>query len=208
MLKTFLSTLYLLFVVIDPLGLIPVYLGVVDKYTLQEKNTIARKASLMAAGLLFCFALMGDVLLSGLSISEPAFRIAGGLLLLLTAIDMVMAHGLGFQGNLTADKNYSVAVFPLAIPLISGPGSLISVVLAMRQASTMYDVAGVLLALLTILILTYMCLKYAHTLMPFIGGRTGANIIARVFGIILAALAIQAILTAINQLMIKPLFCI
>lgn len=211
LMETFLGTSYLLFVIIDPLGLVPVFLGLTHKFTPTTQKAIAQKAVLVASCLLLCFAFVGDFILDTLRISEPAFRIAGGILLLLTAIDMVTAHHLGFQGinegaNGGPEEGYSIAVFPLAIPLISGPGALISVVLAMRQAEESWLFMLVVIgSIVAILLLTYLCLRHAQWLLRLIG-KTGANIITRVFGIMLAALAIQAILTAINALMIHPIF--
>lgn len=193
-----------LLVVIDPFLVVPMFVGLTRNDTLAKKRKTAFKACGLATIILLSFAFAGDKLLDIMSISEPAFRIAGGFLLLLTAIDMVMANSHSGLVSTTSDENEEsatredVSVFPLAIPMIAGPGALTSLVVLMRQAESMpyYMTPGVVIILLIVLIITYISLLLGDQLMRVLGV-TGTNVLTRVFGIILAALAVQSIINGI-----------
>ena len=192
-----------LIVVIDPFAVIPMFVGLTRNDTIATKRRTASKATLIAAILLLSFALAGDNFLNALSISEPAFRIAGGFLLLLAAIEMVVARHRAFAPppetrREEAAHRDDISVFPLAIPLIAGPGALTSVVVLMRQAEAMSMQAsvGVVLILASVLLFTYLSLLIGDHLMKLLGV-TGTNVMTRVFGIILAALAVQNMLNGI-----------
>lgn len=212
MLNLFIESFNLFFVIIDPLGIVPIFIGLTASYSRRIKQAIALRAVVIAGILMVFFALLGEFILKSLDISPAAFRIAGGILLLLTAVDMVVAHHLGFHGPIDPDdpegreRGRSIAVFPLAIPLISGPGALVSVVLSMSRAhNDIHDVLSIFAALTAVLLVTYICLRYAAWVSKVIG-KTGTNVLTRVFGIILAALAIQGILSGINALLYTPVF--
>lgn len=199
-----------LIVIIDPVAVVPVFVGLTRNETAAHKRRTALKATAIATVLLLVFALAGDTLLDAMSISEPAFRIAGGFLLMLVAVEMVLAKSSGIRTT-TGDENEEaihrddISVFPLAIPLIAGPGALTSIVVLMRQAEQMhYTVSlGVVLVLIAVLLITYLSLLVGDRLMSLLGV-TGTNVLTRVFGIILAALATQSILNGIT-LVIKGL---
>lgn len=151
-----------LFVIIDPFAVVPVFIGLTQNGSVAYRRRTALKSSVIAAILLLTFAFIGDKLLDAMSISEPAFRIAGGFLLLLAAIEMVVARQSGGMHSTTKDEDEEashrddVSVFPLAIPLIAGPGALTSIVVLMRQAESMSIVTqgGVLLILMIVLFIT------------------------------------------------------
>jgi multiple antibiotic resistance protein len=194
-----------LFVVIDPFAVVPMFVALTRNETTAHKRHTAVKSTVIATILLLSFAFVGDKLLDALSISEPAFRIAGGFLLLLAAIEMVVARASGIRTT-TGDEDEEAAhrddisVFPLAIPLIAGPGALTSVVVLMRQAETMDLKAslGVVLILIAVLLITYLSLLISDRLMKLLGV-TGTNVMTRVFGIILAALAVQNIINGVTM---------
>jgi len=194
-----------LFVVIDPLAVVPMFVALTRNETTANKRRTALKSTVIAAILLLSFAFVGDKLLDALSISEPAFRIAGGFLLLLAAIEMVVARASGIRTT-TGDEDEEAAhrddisVFPLAIPLIAGPGALTSVVVLMRQAESMDVKAslGVVLILASVLLITYFSLLLSDRLLKLLGV-TGTNVMTRVFGIILAALAVQNIINGMTM---------
>lgn len=191
------QTLVTLIVIIDPFAVIPLFVGLTKSYSQINRRKTALRATVIATILLLSFAFLGDRLLDAMSISEPAFRIAGGFLLLLAAIDMVIVNSSGFRTT-TGDENEEaihrddISVFPLAIPLIAGPGALTSIVVLMRQAEGMGTHAeiGVILILIAVLLFTYLCLRLSDRLLKILGV-TGTNVLTRVFGIILAALAVQ-----------------
>ncbi|MBX9977932.1 MAG: MarC family protein [Alphaproteobacteria bacterium] len=193
-----------LLVVIDPFAVVPMFVGLTRNETLANKRKTALKSCTIATIILLSFAFAGDKLLDAMSISEPAFRIAGGFLLLLTAIDMVMAKSHSGLVSTTTDEDEEsvmrddVSVFPLAIPMIAGPGALTSLVVLMRQAESMpfHITYGVVIVLLIVLVLTYISLLLGDQLMRMLGV-TGTNVLTRVFGIILAALAVQSIINGV-----------
>lgn len=199
-----------LFVIIDPFAVIPVFVALTLKSTLEQKRHTALKSSVIATILLLSFAFIGDSLLDAMDISEPAFRIAGGFLLLLAAIDMVVAKSSGGFHSTTKDEaeeathRDDISVFPLAIPLIAGPGALTSVVVLMRQAEALNRTAevGVVLILILILAITYASLLVGDRVMKLLGV-TGTNVLTRVFGIILAALAVQNMINGIKMVILS-----
>lgn len=195
-----------LLVVIDPFAVVPLFLGLTAKDNAEVKRKIALKACTIATIILLLFAFVGDYLLDAMSISEPAFRIAGSFLLLLTAIDMVVAkshsglHSTTIEEEKEASKRDDVSVFPLAIPMIAGPGTLTSIIVLMRQAEVMphnvYLSFGIIFIAVGVIILTYFCMLTSGRLMKILGV-TGTNVLTRVFGIILTALATQGIINGI-----------
>jgi len=188
-----------LFVIVDPVGTAAVFAGLTPHADPAQRRTTARRAVAIAAGVLALFAVGGDWLLRALGIGLPAFRIAGGILLFLIAVDMVFSHQLGFRDLTTDEKGEAgargdISVFPLAIPLIAGPGALTTMVLLM--GSTAGDPARVAIVLATlglVLALTYALLIAADRIARKLGA-TGVNVVSRVLGILLAAIAAQLVL--------------
>lgn len=188
-----------LFVVVDPFGQIPVFVALTRGHSPQERRRLAFRAVIIAAIILFAFAFLGDAMLRALGISLPALRIAGGALLFLLAIDMIFALDTGIrtttrQELAEAETRNDISVFPLAIPLIAGPGAFASIALIVgRQEGDPLRIAAMLAVLALVLAVTLTCLLFAGRILNWIG-RTGSNVIGRVLGIVLAALAIQFIL--------------
>lgn len=200
-----------LLVIIDPFAVVPVFVSLTRNDSKHYKKKIAKKSSIIAACLLLGFAFIGDSLLDVMNISEPAFRIAGGFLLLLAAIEMVIAKSNGIR-NVTPDEEQEaihredISVFPLAIPLLAGPGSLTSVVVLMRQAEMINWAASfsLILILLVVILITYYSLLVGDKLMK-VFGVTGTNVLTRVFGIILAALAIENMINGISTVITEKI---
>lgn len=196
MIETLLATFITFLVVLDPLGNAPIFAGLTPTATGSERRRMALKGVAIGTGILLAFAVGGETLLKALGIGLPAFRIAGGILLLLLAIDMVMARQSGLRSTTPGEIEESghrqdVSVFPLAIPLIAGPGALTSVVLLIGGASGDLQMqALIVLVMLGVLALVLVCLLVAGEVMRILG-LTGVNVISRVAGIILAALAVQ-----------------
>lgn len=192
-----------LLVIIDPFAIVPIFAGLTRNDSHKTRLKIAKRACIIATILLLMFAFAGDKLLDMMNISEPAFRIAGGVLLFIAAIDMVVAHKTSFRTPTgdeaqEAHQKDDISVFPLAIPLIAGPGALTSTVVLMRQAEMInwMHQAVIILLLIIVLILTYISLRLSNHLMKILGV-TGMNVLTRVFGIILSALAIQNIINGV-----------
>ena len=193
-----------LLVVIDPLGLAPLFVGLTRCRSEAYKREAAIRGTALAAVILFLFAFVGQGLLSALGIGFPAFRIAGGALLFLLSLDMIFASPSGMrqatvrQGEEAQEgQGEDISVFPLAIPLIAGPGSLTTVLLYTGNADAL-AVAAILGVLLVVLLLTLASLLLASRIMS-VFGETGANVFSRVLGVLLAALAVQFVLDGIRQ---------
>jgi multiple antibiotic resistance protein len=185
-------------VIIDPIGTAVIFAALTHDWTRQEQCEAALRGVSVAAVLFLAFALGGAPLLRALGISLAAFHIAGGLLLFLLAVDMAFARPSGIHAPTPPEreevrKRDDVAVFPLAFPLLAGPGALTSTVLLVGRAGTLLDATLVIVALAVVLALTAAALLSAARLSHLLG-ITGANVITRVLGLILAALAAQFVL--------------
>ena len=198
-----LNTFVTLLVVRDPVGLVPVYIGLTTSATKAERRVMALRGVGIAALVLLAFSLGGQALLGALGVGLPAFRIAGGLLLFLLAMDMILARQTGArsatdQEQDEARQHKDISVFPLAIPLIAGPGAMTSLLLLMGRAG---DDPLLLLSLFGLLLLVLglclIALLFSGHLMRMLG-ITGSNVVSRVLGIILAALAVQFVLDGIR----------
>ena len=193
----------LLFVVVDPLGLAVIFAGLTHGEPADYRRRMALHGTGIAAVVLLVFALFGDRLLAALNIGLPAFRIAGGALLFLLAIDMVFARHSGVRAptareQAEAERRKDISVFPLAIPLIAGPGAITTVLLtAGGGRGSLFATVTLLAVLGVVLALTLLALLAAPRIVRLIG-ETGANVVGRVFGIVLAALAVQFIIDGLH----------
>jgi multiple antibiotic resistance protein len=193
-----------LLVIVDPIGTAAIFVGLTRGLTEPASRRVALRGVLIAGVLLLIFAFAGSALLRGLAIGLPAFRIAGGVLLFLVAVEMVFARQSGVRA-LTAqeseevDPSHDISVFPLAIPLIAGPGALTTMVLLMGQAGPEpLRQAAVILVLGNVLALTLAALLIAPRLVRLLG-MTGVNVVSRVLGILLAAVAVQLVLDGLVE---------
>lgn len=197
-----------LFVIIDPIGTAALFLGLTHGMSESYRREMAARGVVVAGVLLLFFAFAGEILLQALGIGLAAFRIAGGVLLFLLAIDMVVARQSGLRTltkteNREADREararHDISVFPLAIPLIAGPGGLTTMVLLMGQAGGNWSARiGLIAVLAAVLAITYALLLAANRLVKILG-TTGVNAITRVLGILLAALAVQFVLDGLVE---------
>jgi len=184
-----------LFVVIDPAGLVPVFVSLAGARSPQVQASIARRAVLIAAAVLLSFAIVGGPVLAYLGITVFALRIAGGILLFRIAVDMVFAQSRREtpEEEAEARAKEDISVFPLAIPLISGPGALASVLILGAEAHGEPQLFALVLgAAAVVLFVAYLFLRGSTRLARLLG-QTGINVVTRVLGLILAALAVQYI---------------
>lgn len=204
MLELAISSFVTLFVVIDPLGMVPLFMSVVPRSDAAVRRKTALRGTLAATGILVAAAFAGSFVLENLGITLAAFRIAGGILLLLLAIDMVLARMSPLRTTAPAEEaeagqRHDVALVPLAIPLIAGPGAFASVILLMGRAGgdplAMLTVIGVLLAVMALLLAAMLAASAVMDLL----GVGGVAVLDRVFGIVLAALAVQLIVSGIAE---------
>ncbi len=195
-------------VVIDPAGLLPMFAALTAGGSEDFRRKMAWRGVTIAATVLFFFAFVGFGLLRVLGIGIPAFRIAGGILLLLLAIDMVFARQSGLRSTTKREEHEArerddISVFPLAIPLIAGPGALTSLLLTLSPAKGVGHVALVLGILFFVLAITLVVLLSAVRILHVMG-ETGANVITRLLGVLLTALAVQFILTGVQTGLLRP----
>jgi multiple antibiotic resistance protein len=195
-----------LLVVIDPVAVLPIYLALTQLQSKDRRRQTAIRAVMVATSTMMVLALTGDALLRLLGIGLPAFRIAGGLLLFLLSIDMVLARQSGLRSATEAETNeaeesYDVAVFPLGIPLIAGPGAMTSVILLMGRTNGDIVMEAIVIAtMLAVLALSLATFVFAAPLMDRLGV-TGINVIGRAFGIVLAALAVQYVIDGVGDVL-------
>ena len=201
----FLSAFITLFVVIDPPGCAPIYAGLVKGATNRQATTMAVRACFIAALILLVFALFGENLLGALHIELNSFRIAGGIMLFVIAMDMVFEKRTQRREE-RADKIMGtpeiedVSVFPMAMPMIAGPGSIASIMLLTARAQGTEQTLIVLAALGAVLILTLGALVAAGPLMKLLGSRVEA-VITRLLGVLLAALAAQYVIDGVKAVL-------
>jgi multiple antibiotic resistance protein len=192
------------FATIGPLDVAAMFAALTANQTDLQKRVVAIRGTLIGAVILVSFALIGELLLARLGISLAALRAAGGILLLLIGIDMVFARSSG--GTSTTDdeeeeaiSKADISVFPLATPLIAGPGSMGAAILLMAdQEGDLTGQAIIIASLLTIVLLTFISLLLASKIQRLLGV-TGMHVITRVMGVLLTALAVQFIFDGIKQ---------
>ncbi|OGI45897.1 MAG: MarC family transcriptional regulator [Candidatus Muproteobacteria bacterium RIFCSPHIGHO2_01_FULL_65_16] len=203
MFDLFVDFFIILFVVVDPVGLAPIFAALTHGDTPAERRKTALKGTVIAGMIMLVFALFGDGLLRALGIGMPAFQMAGGALLFLLAVEMVFARHSGLRSTTDreqkeAEHKKDISVFPLAVPLIAGPGALTTVLLMVGRHDGDWRIMTIVLAVaLLVLLVTLISLLFAARIMKVLG-ETGANVVTRVLGIVLAALAVQFILDGVQ----------
>jgi len=189
------TALATLFVVVDPVGLAPTFLAVTEGLPRRARSDVAVRASLIAGAILIGTALIGDVLLRTLGISLPAFRIAGGLLLFAIAFEMVLGVRMRREGQAAEEAVEehlrNIAAFPLAIPLLAGPGAITATVLLAGRAEGNLLLTGLLLAVVVLVALACLAAFLLAGRISGLLGHTGNIVLSRLLGVLLAALAVQ-----------------
>jgi len=206
MLDFALTALASLLFVVNPPGAVPTYLVMTQGDAPATRRRTAWRASLVTALTLALFAGAGNILFRLFGLTMPAFQIAGGLLLFLVAVDMLRAErstqegvGEASEGATKAD----VAITPLAVPMLAGPAALSTVTMLMSRAGSGLDVALVYLAIFLTSLMSYVTLRLAEPLYRGVG-RTGIHVFSRVFGLILAAIAVQFVLDGLQAAALLP----
>lgn len=195
MIELYISAFLTLFVVIDPPGCAPIYAGLTKGASATHRRAMAIRAVLVATTILVIFALFGQQLLRALGISLDSFRIAGGIMLFLIALEMVFEKRTQrreerAQKVIDDDEIEDVSIFPMAMPMIAGPGSIAAIMLLWSQNPTVEERLVVGGAALTVLILTLIALIAAGPMMRLLGAKIEA-VITRLLGVLLAALSVQ-----------------
>jgi multiple antibiotic resistance protein len=188
-----------LFVIIDPIGLSPLFIALTHGMTAEERARVGRRALVLSFVLLAAFGLFGESLLTAIGISLPAFRISGGLLLFLTALDMLFERRSDRREKKANEAPADPSVFPLAMPLIAGPGALTTMILlTSRNSGDVPALVGINLVMVAVLALVYLAFHLSGLLARALG-QTGIVVLTRLFGILLAALSVQFVLDGLRE---------
>lgn len=193
-----------LFATVGPVDISLMFAALTANLPEAQRRSIALRGTLIALGILLSFALIGDHVLTSLGISLAALRTAGGILLLLIGIDMVFGRSSGATSTTVSEQQEAstrpdIAVFPLATPLLAGPGAMGAVVLLMANAQQdVWAQSAVLVSIVVIMLISYGCLRIAARLQSWLG-ITGSQVIRRVLGVLLCALAVQFVFDGIVQ---------
>ncbi|WP_137861624.1 MULTISPECIES: MarC family protein [unclassified Sphingomonas] len=205
MIELFISAFITFFVVIDPPGCAPIFAGLTAGTSPAHRRAMAVRAVVVAAIILFGFALFGEALLRALGISLNAFKIAGGIMLFLIALEMVFEKRTERREDraekVKASEPTDISIFPMAMPMIAGPGSIASVMLLMSQNNGFERTTVVLAAMAAILLLTMLALLAAGPLMRVVGAKIEA-VVSRLLGVLLGALAVQFVIDGISAALV------
>ena len=194
----FVTAFVTLFVVVDPIGLVPLFLALTQGMSASMRRTVGIRALIIAAILLTAFGLFGDALLRGIGISMPAFRIAGGVLLFLTALDMLFERRTQRREGQSAEPHApDPSVFPLATPLLAGPGAMATMILLAGSGTGGLHLAAVMAVMALVLACVFVLFLLSTPLERALG-RTGTMVVTRLLGMLLAALAVQFILDGLR----------
>lgn len=198
------SAFVTLLVVVDPIGLAPIFLSLTGRQPPEARRAVAILASVLAAAILAGFALAGDWTLRQLGISLPAFRIAGGLLLFAIAFEMVYGQRTEREARtaetaVAKDRAHHVAAFPLAIPLLAGPGAIAATLLLAGQAAGKPAMLVTLLAVIAAVALVCVAVFCVAERLGRLLGITGNSLLTRLLGIVLAALAVQYVIDGVRS---------
>lgn len=187
-----------LFVVIDPPGLVPLFIALTQGMDDSHRRKMALRACIIATILLMAFGLTGEALLGFIGISMPAFRIAGGILLFLTALDMLFERRTQRREGQQPDPHHDPSVFPLATPLIAGPGAIATMILLVGKSGPGWvGTTAVLGLMLAMMVATYLFLLASPPIERMLG-RTGTIVITRLLGMLLAALSVQFVIDGVR----------
>jgi len=194
---TFTSLLF----IVDPIAVIPTYLVITQDETSAQRRVTAARACVAAAVIMIAFALAGSAIFRLLGITLPAFRIAGGLILWLVAMDMLRGQRTTQEGTeeiVEGTEKEDVAITPLAIPMLAGPGSISTVMVLASQARGMGESVIVYGAIIFTALISWLTLRVSERLVVRLG-QTGIRVMTRIMGLLLAAVAIQFVITGARE---------
>jgi len=181
------------FVIMDPTGIVPIFLGMVGKRPAKDVRRLALQATATSFGVIVTFAIFGDQILEYLGISLPALQGAGGLLLLLVALQLLLG---GISPGSGQEEEVSIALVPLGTPLLAGPGAIVATILFVRQSEGSDQVLAVAAAIVSIHVVIWLALRYSTVLMRVLRP-AGVTIISRIMGLLLAAIAVQLLAASV-----------
>lgn len=191
--QLFLSVFVTLLVIMNPPGAVPIFLGLTASLTHPQRVIAARRASLVALGVIAAFAVFGQQILTYLHISLPALQGAGGLLLLLVALQLLV----GQDSGVASDAGVNVALVPLGTPILAGPGAIVATMLAVRAANGVAGFLAVAVGLVTALLMVWLFLRFAGQVHRLLRD-SGTMLVTRIAGLLLSAIAVQMIANSVR----------
>ena len=186
-----LTTFATLFVILDPMGLMPVFLGLTAKLSRTAQRKAAFQASLVSFGVILTFAFLGQQILRALHISMESLKLSGGVLLFLVAMELLTSSDM--EQPDTGDDAVNVALVPLGIPLLAGPGAIVAVMVSMAQAQTVGSIVGVVGAVVATHVVIWLSMRFALELSRFLG-TGGIMLLTKISGVLLAAIATELVM--------------
>lgn len=192
-LRLFGSVIVTLLVIMNPIGAVPIFLALTRSQTYKQRVVSARRASLVALGVIAAFAVFGQQILSYLHISLPALQGAGGLLLLLVALQLLT----GQESGVGSDAGVNVALVPLGTPLLAGPGAIVATMLAVRRAEGFGGFVAVAVGLVVALAVVWLSLRFAGQVHRLLRD-SGTMLVTRIAGLLLSAIAVQMIADSVR----------
>lgn len=197
-LSFYLTSFITLFVIIDPIALAPLFVALTQGMSTAHRRAVALRACLIAIALMTLFGLLGDTILAVIGITMPAFRISGGILLFVTALDMLFERRTQRREGQQADADHDPSVFPLATPLIAGPGAFTTMILLVNTPGAGWgDALAIHLVMIAVVACAFLFFLAAGMIERALG-RTGIIVITRLLGMLLAALSVQFVLDGIR----------
>lgn len=193
------ATFITFFAVVDPIGTVPVFIAVTSRFDVKAKRRIALLATVAAAGILLFFVVVGELILTAMSIPLSAFQIAGGIVLFLFALVMIFGESKPDEEIRLAQNHAETAIFPLAVPSIASPGAMLAAVLLTENARySFWEQTQTFLVLATVLLVAYVLMLMAGSIDKLIGN-SGARVVSRVMGLILASVAMSNLLAGVTS---------
>lgn len=186
-----LTTFATLIVILDPMGLMPVFLGLTSKLSRAAQRKAAFQASLVSFGVILTFAFLGQQILRALHISMESLKLSGGVLLFLVAMELLTSSDM--EQPDTGDDAVNVALVPLGIPLLAGPGAIVAVMVSMAQAHTVGSIVGVVGAVVATHVVIWLSMRFALELSRFLG-TGGIMLLTKISGVLLAAIATELVM--------------
>jgi multiple antibiotic resistance protein len=196
----------LIFFIVDPLGNAPIFLSITAGKSPAERNRTALRASLVTFLILLIFAFVGEWILKLLRVTISSFQIAGGILIFIIALSMLQARRSRAKSTPREEhekhEGEDVAVFPLAIPMLSGPAAITTVMVLINLSTSLTQRALVILAIFLTCLLTYLILRASGRVLNLLG-QTGINVLTRLMGLLLAVISVQFVIDGIKEVFLR-----
>jgi len=190
------------FTLINPLGVMPIFMTMTADLDQEHRTKIAKKASLISFGIIILFALSGQLLINFFGISVNSFKIVGGVIFFLMGMDMLQARLTRVKIKNSEVKSYvnDISITPLSIPMICGPGAITNAIVLMDEASSLYEQAILIFAVSVVMVLTYIILYSSSSILKVIG-ETGNNVLMRLMGLIVMVIAVEFFFSGLKPIL-------